>query len=155
MRALLRSFRYAGSGVLWAVRTQRNLRIHLTALVLVVFFGFLAELTAERWGLVLLCSAQVIALELVNSALESACDAITREENPWIGHAKDAAAGAVLISAIGAIALALLLAAEKHWACVRRVGARLVQHPWLLAVLALMLALGAAFVFVPEYRKNK
>lgn len=86
LRKLGRSFSYAAKGIGWAVRTQRNMRIHLTALVLVVVFGFVEGLRPTHWCLELLCCMAVISMELMNSALESACDAITREKNPQIGR---------------------------------------------------------------------
>ena len=116
LRKLGRSFSYAAKGIGWAVRTQRNMRIHLTALVLVVVFGFVEGLRPTHWCLELLCCMAVISLELMNSALESACDAITREKNPQIGRAKDAAAGAVLVAAFGSVVVALvILLGSGYW----------------------------------------
>ena len=120
LRKLGRSFSYAAKGIGWAVRTQRNMRIHLTALVLVVVFGFVEGLRPTHWCLELLCCMAVISLELMNSALESACDAITREKNPLIGRAKDAAAGAVLVAAFGSVVVALvILLGSGYWETVR------------------------------------
>ena len=147
LRKLGRSFSYAAKGIGWAVRTQRNMRIHLTALVLVVIFGFVEGLRPTHWCLELLCCMTVISLELMNSALESACDAITREKNPLIGRAKDAAAGAVLVAAFGSVVVALvILLGSGYWETVRE---HVKAHWWLLPVLALIAGLGAAFVFLP------
>ena len=133
LRKLGRSFSYAAKGIGWAVRTQRNMRIHLTALVLVVVFGFVEGLRPTHWCLELLCCMAVISLELMNSALESACDAITREKNPLIGRAKDAAALVILLG-------------SGYWETVRE---HVKAHWWLLPALVLIAGLGAAFVFLP------
>ena len=147
LRKLGRSFFYAGKGIGWAVRTQRNMRIHLTALVLVIVFGFMEGLSPTHWCLELLCCMAVISLELMNSALERACDAITREKDPLIGQAKDAAAGAVLAAAAGSVAVALvILVGGGYLDAVKAYGA---SHSWTLPMLVLIAALGAAFVFLP------
>jgi diacylglycerol kinase len=104
---LFRSFRYAVRGIGYGIRTQRNMRIHLSALLTVCIAGGIARLSVTHWCIVLLCCMAVISLELVNTALEAACDSITRETCPLIGHAKDAAAGAVLVSAIGSLVIGL------------------------------------------------
>ena len=146
-KKLLRSFGYAFRGIGWAIRTQRNLRIHLVATVYVLLFAWIAKLSAVHLCLELLCCMLVIALELVNSALERICDGITREHRPWIRDAKDAAAGAVLIAAIGSVVLALVIFfCGGYLSQVQRTFA---QQPisWISAVI--LIPIGGAFVFLP------
>jgi len=107
--SLLRSFRCAFSGIGWALRTQRNLRIHALASVLVIALGLVESITAWEWCAVLGCIALVWAAELLNSALEILCDRITTEPDEHIRRAKDAAAGAVLICAIISVIVAALV----------------------------------------------
>ena len=107
--ALLRSFRCAFSGIGWALRTQRNLRIHALATVLVIALGLVANIAAWEWCAVLGCIALVWAAELLNSALEVLCDRITTEPDEHIRRAKDAAAGAVLICAIISVVVAAIV----------------------------------------------
>lgn len=107
VKKLLRSFRYAFQGVARTMRAERNMRIHLTAVAYVTALGFLAELDAPRWAAILLCFGAVLAVELINTALESLCDAVCPEQNPKIGAAKDAAAGAVLVLSIVAVGVAI------------------------------------------------
>lgn len=107
--ALLRSFRCALSGILWALRTQRNLRIHAVATLGVVLLGWVENLAAWEWCAVLGCVALVWAAELLNTALEVLCDRITKEQDDSIRLAKDAAAGAVLVCAIISLVVAALV----------------------------------------------
>jgi diacylglycerol kinase len=109
IRPLLRSFRCAFSGIGWALRTQRNLRIHAAATVAVVVLGFVESITAWEWCAILGCTALVWAAELMNSALEVLCDRITTEPDEFIRRAKDAAAGAVLVCAIISVVVAALV----------------------------------------------
>lgn len=146
-KKLLRSFGYAFRGIGWAIRTQRNLRIHLVATVYVLLFAWIAKLSAVHLCLELLCCMLVIALELVNSALERICDGITREHRPWIRDAKDAAAGAVLIAAIGSVVLALVIFFCGGY--LSQVQSTFAQQPisWISAVI--LIPIGGMFVFLP------
>jgi len=107
--SLLRSFRHAFSGIGWALRTQRNLRIHALATVFVIALGLVESITTWEWCAVLGCIALVWAAELLNSSLEILCDRITTEQDEHIRRAKDAAAGAVLICAIISVVVAALV----------------------------------------------
>lgn len=152
--ALLQSFLYAMKGVGYGIRTQRNLRIHLTALAVVIVFNAMAELSVTHWCIELLCCMLVISLELVNTALESACDRISEKNNPLLGHAKDAAAGAVLVSAVGSAIIAFLIffrGGEYH----QRVTAVLELHIWVKFALLAGVIPAALFVFLPSLLQNK
>ena len=109
IRPLLRRFRCAFSGIGWALRTQRNLRIHAAATVAVVVLGFVENITAWEWCAILGCISLVWAAELMNSALEVLCDRITTDPDEHIRRAKDAAAGAVLVCAIISVVVAALV----------------------------------------------
>ena len=146
-KKLLRSFGYAFRGIGWAIRTQRNLRIHLVATVYVLLFGWIMRLSAVPLCLELLCCMLVISLELVNSALERVCDGITGEQRPWIRDAKDAAAGAVLTSAIGSVILALVIFFCGGY--LSQVQKTFAAYPisWIAAII--LIPIGGAFVFLP------
>lgn len=109
LTGLLRSFRYAFSGIAWALRTQRNLRIHALATVGVIILGFVDNIAPWEWCAVLGCAALVWSAELMNSALEVLCDRVTTETDERIRHAKDAAAGAVLVCAIFSVVVAAIV----------------------------------------------
>ena len=110
MKAFFMSFVFAGRGVAAAVAGERNMRIHLCACIFVVITGVFEKLSATHWALELILCGAVLALELVNTALEALCDEITRDRRPGIARCKDAAAGAVLVlAAVSAIVWVLLL----------------------------------------------
>ena len=99
MRAFIASFGYAARGVGRAVQAERNFRFELCAAVYVLlacpFFGF----APAEWALVFLCIGGVLALELVNSAIERAVEDPDPAHWRPAGAAKDMAAGAVLAEA--------------------------------------------------------
>ena len=107
---LLRSFGYAGTGLITLLREQANARIHLLATVLVVGAGLLLNVQRSDWLILLLCIALVWVAEALNTALEYLCDATVEEQHPLIGKAKDiAAAGVLIAAAISALAGLLVL----------------------------------------------
>ncbi len=97
---LYKSFGYAFEGIFNTILHERNMQIHCLATVLVVIFGFILKISLSEWFLCLLLFALVMSLELVNTALEAVVDLVTQEKKPLAKKAKDAAAGAVLVSAI-------------------------------------------------------
>lgn len=109
------AFRWAWAGIVRTVKCERNMRIHLAAVVYVTALGFLAKLDGPRWAAILLCFGAVLAAELFNTALENLCDAVHPEQHPKIGFAKDAAAGAVLVMSLAAVGVAVAVFGPWIW----------------------------------------
>ena len=93
----------------------------------------------------------VISLEMVNSALERICDGITKERKPWIRDAKDAAAGAVLTSAIGSVIVALVIFFGGGY--LGQVQKTFAECPisWIAAIL--MIPIGGIVAFLPSRKQ--
>lgn len=106
---LMASFPPALRGIRRTIRRERNLRVHLTAVVYVIWAGKLAGLEPVQWAVLCLCFGLVTSLELVNTAIERLSDRVSREWDPLIGAAKDAAAGAVLLGAAASVGVAVFL----------------------------------------------
>ena len=96
----MKSFHYALQGLLSAVRSERNMRIHIAAAMLVIAAGIFFKVSQTEWMILLMCIGFVISLELMNTALEHVCNAAVPQFHPFIRHAKDIAAAAVLVAAI-------------------------------------------------------
>ena len=110
MRNLLKSFVYAFRGITYCIAHERNMRIHLCFAL--YMFGFLTvhdffEVSRTQFALLFAVCGLVTALEAVNTAIEKAVDLSTTEFSPVAKIAKDAAAGAVLIAAIGSVAVGI------------------------------------------------
>lgn len=112
LRRTLYSFRHAGRGLAWAVSSQANLRFHMAAAAAVLLAALLFHFTAIEFVGLVLCFAVVIAAELFNTSLEVLIDYAWPERHPMIGRAKDVAAAAVLMAAIGTALVGLLLFAR-------------------------------------------
>ncbi|MBN1433236.1 diacylglycerol kinase family protein, partial [Candidatus Fermentibacterales bacterium] len=89
--------------------TQANARIHLVATVAVVFLGLVLGISLTDWCLVIAAASMVWAAEALNSALELLADYTAPKWHPLIEQAKDVAAGAVLLTAIGALLIGVLV----------------------------------------------
>lgn len=103
------TFRYAIEGIGYGLKTQRNLRVHVICAVLAAGAAAFFHLTPTKWAVLLLTIALVIALELINTAIESVVDLASPDIHPLAKAAKDTAAGAVLVSAIFAVIIGIVL----------------------------------------------
>lgn len=111
----LRSLRHALTGLAEAVRSQRNARIQLVIGVLAAIAGVVVGLDAMRWAILILTMGLVLALEVMNTAVEAAVDLTTAEIHPLARQAKDAAAGAVLCAAVTAFLVGVCLFGPPLW----------------------------------------
>ena len=119
----LRSFRFALAGIWTVLRSQRNAWVHAAATVVVVAAGLLLGLSASEWAVLVLAMMAVWTAEALNTALEFLADATSPQFHPLVKQAKDVAAGAVLIAAIGAVVIGLLVLGPHLLDLIRPFGA--------------------------------
>jgi len=113
--ARLHSFRYALAGLRTLLLTQHNAWLHAAATAVVVVAGLALGLSPAEWCWLVLAMTLVWMAEALNTALEFLADAVTQEFHPLILQAKDVAAAAVLIAAIGALLIGLLVFGPHVW----------------------------------------
>ena len=111
-----RSVRYAFQGIATLFRTQPNAWIHLLATGLVITLGLSFGIKTWEWSVLALCITLVVAAEAFNTAIEFLTDLASSEIHPLAGKAKDTAAAAVLICALGAAVCGLLIFGPHFWA---------------------------------------
>lgn len=113
---LLVSFKYAWQGVSYAFRTQRNFRIHVMIGVVALGLALLLRLTAVEVAIISLTCGAVMAMELINTALESVVDLTVQQTYHELAKvAKDCAAAAVLMSALISLSVAMCLLVPPLW----------------------------------------
>lgn len=105
----IRSVRQALRGIWVMLSTQHNAWIHAVATTVAVGAGIALQVSRGEWLAVVLAIMAVWTAEALNTAFESLCNVASPEFHPLVERAKDVAAGAVLISAIGAVAIGLLV----------------------------------------------
>ena len=103
------SFRYAASGLKHAITHEQNLKIHLLIAFVVIILSFVLQISLYERLILLLVIGVVIALEVVNTAIERVVDLVTKEFHPMAQVAKDVSAGAVLIFSIFAVVIGILI----------------------------------------------
>ena len=144
-----KSFFFAGRGVISTVLNERNMRVHLVFAVYMFSILSLTDwfvLSKAEWAALILSAALVLAAELINTALEHIVDlASGGEKSEHAKRAKDAAAGAVLIFACGAVAVGIKILYQKE--AFEKMGSYLSSHPLLLTVFILSIVLSILFIF--------
>lgn len=113
VRKLVDSFNYAIEGIIHAVRTQRNMRIHMIAALLVLTACFFYDLNKMEIVALTITITMVIAAEMFNTAIECAIDVTANFYHPLAKIAKNTAAGAVLVTAINAVIVGYVIFGEK------------------------------------------
>jgi len=103
------SLNCAIEGILWAVKSERHMRYHLLAALVVLFLALFYRVTALEFFLLVLAAVLVIFAELINTAIEKLVDLVTDEYHELAKLAKDIAAGAVLVTSVGAAILGYLV----------------------------------------------
>lgn len=112
VKKLMSSFNYAFQGIVYTLRTQRNMRIHVTVSAFVLLMSLFFRL--NRWEMMILFATitMVIVAEMINTAIEATIDLMTDQYNIFAKIAKNVAAGAVLIASLNAVIMGYLLFAS-------------------------------------------
>ena len=104
----IKSFGYAFAGLAFMLRTQHNAWLHLIATILVIGLAVFLKVRPDDWRWLIAAILVVWSAEAFNTAVEYVCDVVSPGYSAVVKHAKDIAAGAVLISAVGALAIGLI-----------------------------------------------
>jgi diacylglycerol kinase len=110
---IIKSFKYAISGIRLGFRQERNMRIHFLIGTLTILAGIYYNISPSEWLAITIIIGLVIAFELINTAIETIVDMITQEFHPLAKVAKDTAAGAVLVLAVTSIVIGLIIFLPK------------------------------------------
>ena len=103
------SFTHAFAGIAWALRTQPNFRVHLALSVIALGLSWYFRITRTEWAIIVFTILLGLTAELINTALESMTDLITKEWREEAKIAKDVSAGMMLTTAIGAVVVAIVV----------------------------------------------
>lgn len=112
-KKLINSFKYAFTGIFSALKTERNLKIHISIATLVIIFGIILKISKIEWLICLICIMTVISSELINTAIETTVDIAMPNENELAKRAKDIGAASVLVLAITSAIIGLIIFVPK------------------------------------------
>ena len=107
------SFTWAFEGIVYVLRTQRNMQIHVAAAVVALVMGLLLDFSRLELAAIMGAISLVLVAEMMNTALEAAIDAVVTSYHPLVKIAKDVAAGAVLVATVNALAIAYFVFYDK------------------------------------------
>jgi diacylglycerol kinase (ATP) len=137
--SVIESFNFAIEGVIHVLRTQRNMRFHFAIAVVVLVTAVAVGVSRLELIALLISITFVLVAEMINTAVEGTIDAATTAFDPMAKLAKDIAAGAVLISAVNAVAVGYLVFAGKAADKSGEVLERLRDAPAEITLIALVL----------------
>lgn len=145
LKCFIKSFKYAGSGIMCAVKTQRNMRFHMGAVIPVGVLESVCRVSRSESLALLLTVGGVIALECLNTAVENAVDLASGGKlSDHAKRAKDCAAGAVLIFCVAALIEALMIFGTRYREIIRNFS----ETPWLTAAAVIYTVLWFIWIFV-------
>lgn len=107
------AWKKALSGILYAVKTQRNIKVQLCIAVVVIICAIIFKLNITECMFLTFATMLVIITEMVNTAIEEAVNLSTKEFHPIAKIAKDVAAGAVVLAALNAVIIAIFIFVSK------------------------------------------
>ena len=118
LKKFFKGFFYAGRGIVSSIFRERNMRVHLMFFIYMFSILLLTDwfvLSKGDWIALIVASALVLGSELFNTAVEHSVDLASKGEvSEHARLAKDAAAGAVLVSAIAAVAIGIIVLLQKE-----------------------------------------
>ena len=112
----LAGFGYASSGLWYALRTQRNARVHVGIAALVIIAGIVLHISAVEFAILFITISSVFTAEMFNTVFELCVDLASPTYHPLAKIAKDVSAGAVLLSAILSMVIGLFIFVPHLWA---------------------------------------
>lgn len=139
--SIIQSFNYAFEGIIWVLRTQRNMRIHFGIATIVLVLAFTYDVTNLELIALMLAIAFVLIAEMVNTAIEAATDIATTSFDPIAKLAKDISAGAVLIATVNAAVIGYLVLADRLGDPTHRLLVDLRAAPVHLTLIALVVVI--------------
>lgn len=109
IRTHARSYKFAIRGLFSIFLQQLNFRLELLISLIVIATGIILRINAIEWIVIVFAISLVLIAEALNSAIEAICDVVSRDFHKEIRHAKDIAAGSVLLAAIAAVIVGVII----------------------------------------------
>lgn len=109
MRSLINSFNYAVTGIITALKNEKNMMIHYIIAIIVITVSLFLDFSRLEFIVLIFTICLVLVMEMINTAIENIINLVSPDYNPLAKIVKDVAAGAVLISAVNAIVVGYLL----------------------------------------------
>ncbi|MCX7842636.1 MAG: diacylglycerol kinase [Clostridia bacterium] len=153
-RNLIESFNNAINGIIYTIKNERNMKIHIAAAGIVLLSSLYFELERVEFLIVCLTVALVIICELINTAMELLVDIIVDVYHPKARIIKDVAAGAVIVSAFVALLVGYFIFFDRLCLVLEK-GVGIIRHsPINITVIALVITALLTLVFKARFKKG-
>lgn len=104
-----KSIKYSLEGLYYAYRYEQSLWLHGLATILAVIMGFIFKISFSEWAIIFIALGAILALELINTAIEAAVDLTTSEIHPLAKIAKDCGSAASFVMSIVSIVISMFV----------------------------------------------
>ena len=153
--SLLESFNYAIEGIIYVLKTQRNMRIHFIVAATIILLGLILGISRLEWIIILLTISIVVVAEMVNTAIELSMDLKSDSYHPLARLAKDVAAGGVLISSLISVVVGYLIFFDRFRLMMRQGMERVRLFPTYLTLATLIIVVIAVIAGKAFFGKGK
>lgn len=140
------SFNYAIEGIIYVLKSQRNMRVHFLSAVLLLLLGIYLNVSRIEFLILLTAIAFVLFAEMVNTAIEYTINLASKTVNPIARIVKDVSAGAVLLSAVNGLIVVYIIFSRHLNIPFESMVVRIKQSPWHLTFIALIVVLSLVIV---------
>lgn len=151
---LIDSFNYAIKGLIYAFKTQRNMKIHISISIVVLLASLFMDLKKNEIILLFVTISLVIAAELLNTAVEAVVDILCKDYHPKAEVAKNVAAGSVLVTSINAIFVGYLLFFERLNISVNNIINKVTNSPAHITFITLIIVSFAVIILKSRSKKG-
>ena len=110
---ILYSFKYAFTGIISSIKKERNMKIHISIMTIVMLLGIILKIQKIEWIICIILFGLVISVEMINTSIEIVVDMVMPNKNENAKNAKVISAGAVLIVAITSLIIGLIIFIPK------------------------------------------
>jgi len=139
---IIQSFNSAIEGFIYAIKTQRNMRLHFLLAILSLLLAIYLNLEKMEILILLLAICFVFLSEMFNTAIEMSANLISNTFNPVVQAIKDVAAGCVLVASINAVIVGYFLFLSRPWGMYIEAGVdKIKSSPWHITLIAFILVL--------------
>jgi len=112
-KSIMNIFKYSMNGIKSYAEDGKSFIVYTFLSFVEIFLGFIFNINGLEWILIIVILGVVLAVELLNTGIEAACDAITKEYNPLIKIAKDCGSGATFVIFVVAVILNIIIFLPK------------------------------------------
>lgn len=154
-KSVIESFNYAVSGIIYALKRERNMKIHFTISIIVILLSLCFNFSRSELLLLFYAITLVLIAEMINTAIEATIDLITNEFHPLARVVKDIAAGAVLIAAINSLVVGYLLFFDRLNPYTNKILFKIKNSPIHLTFVALSVVILLTIGIKTKFSKGK